>query len=177
MPDSTRRRPAPSEHNPYYTRYIDRVPETDIIAVLEAQAGDTERLLVSIGEEKSLQRYEPGKWSIREVVGHVSDAERLFAYRALAFARGEAKPLPGFDENEYVVQGQFDAVPFGQLVDALKVTRASTLALFRTISAEAWDRVGIANNDPISVRALAFVIAGHERHHLAVLRERYLDRA
>lgn len=167
-------RPAPAEHAPYYARYIDLVSDGDILKTLESQAAATGSLLRPIEEERSLYRYAPGKWSIREVIGHVTDAERVFAYRALAFSRGDSCRLPSFDENAYVQTGGFDRVPMRELVDGFVAVRRSTLALLRAMPDEAWDYIGVASDNAISVRALAFVMAGHELHHIRVVREHYL---
>ena len=132
--------------------------------------------LAEIGFTKSKGdfAYAPGKWTIKQVVGHICDAERIFAYRALRFARGDVAPLPGFDENAWMPAARFDARPLGDLAAELDAVRRATLALLRTFDADALARRGTANNKEISVRALAYVIAGHERHHVGILRERYL---
>lgn len=169
------RRPAAEEHAPYYGRYIDLVPEEDICAALAAQAEETQRMLSSIGAERAGFRYAPGKWSIKEVIGHVTDSERVFGFRALAIARGETTPLPGFDENEYVRNAGFDRCSLDELADALALVRRANVLFFRSLPPIAWERRGVANDNPVSVRALAYIILGHERHHLNVLRERYLS--
>lgn len=165
--------PEPSEYEPYYGRYIKNVSEDDIVAALEAQARETAALLARIDEEKGSFRYGPDKWSVKEVVGHVADAERVFAYRALAIARGDKASLPGFDEQEYMQHANFGERPMRSVADEYATTRAATVATFRGFSDEAWRRSGTANNAGISVRALASIALGHERHHLNVLRERY----
>jgi hypothetical protein len=167
------RRPDPTEHAAYFSRYIDLVPETDILAALESQMDSTAAMLKSVDEERSSYRYADGKWTIKQVIGHVSDAERIFAYRALAIARGEKNPLPGFDEDTYVRQGEFDAWRYADLVDALMIVRRSNVLMFRNLSPDAWDRRGVANESPATVRALAYSMLGHERHHLNVLRDKY----
>ena len=166
-------RPQPDEYAPAFGRYIDRVPDGDIVAMIESQGNSTQELLASLGEEKAGYRYAPGKWSIKQVVGHITDGERVFTYRLLAIARGEKQSLPGFEENDYVDNGNFDAHPLAELAEGLATTRRATLALMRSLDDEAWQRRGVANNNPISARAIAWVTAGHERHHLNVLRERY----
>jgi len=166
-------RPQPDEYAEYYGRYIDKVPNGDVIAMLESQGDATQKLLASIGEEKAGYRYEPGKWSIKQVVGHITDSERVFAYRLLAFARGEKQPLPGFDQDAYMETASFDARSLAELAEGLASTRHATLTLVRSLDDEAWSRRGIASDNPVSVRALAWIIAGHERHHLNILRERY----
>lgn len=167
-------RPGPDEHAPYYARYIEQVPEGDVSDLLRRQVDDTVRLLGGLGEREADFRYAEGKWSIKEVVGHVADVERVFGYRALCFARGETGALPGFDENEYVARAKFTGRALGDLAAEFRQVRAATMALFGGLDAEQLARRGTANNHPISVRALAFIIAGHERHHVKLLNERYL---
>ena len=167
-------RPQADEYAPYYGRYIDLVPEEDVIAAVEQQGRETAALLAAVGEEKAKFRYAPDKWSIKQLVGHVADSERVFAYRVVAIARGEQQPLPGFDEKDWMRYSEFDARSFVDLVDDLAATRRATLSLLRGLPAEAWTRKGTASGNPVSVRAVAYTIAGHERHHLRVLRERYL---
>ncbi|HEV8123933.1 MAG TPA: DinB family protein [Gemmatimonadales bacterium] len=166
-------RPQNNEYAPFYARYISQVPEEDPVAVMEAQAAVTRAALRQVSESDSLFRYAPGKWSIKEVVGHLADAERVFAYRALRFARCDETPLQGFEENDYVRAANFDRIPFTELMQQLADLRRSTVALFRGLEEEAWGRRGTASGNPFTVRALAFVIPGHERHHLRVLQERY----
>ncbi|HEY2093567.1 MAG TPA: DinB family protein [Thermoanaerobaculia bacterium] len=166
-------RPGPDEYAEYYGRYIDQVPDGDVATLLESQGNATQKLLSAIGEEKAGYRYEPDKWSIKQVIGHITDAERVFAYRLLAFARGEKQPLPGFDQDEYMETANFDARSLAELSKELASTRRATLSLIRSLDDEAWTRRGVASDNPISARALAWITAGHERHHLNVLRERY----
>jgi len=156
-------RPERDEAAPYYFTYIDKVTGGDIRVLLESQLHDTLAFLAGISEERSLHRYESGKWSIREVLNHVNDAERLFLSRAFWFARGFDGPLPSFDEK----------ISWALHVDEFKAVRASTLAFFRNLPAEAWMRRGVASGNPFSVRALAWICAGHLAHHTAVLEERY----
>ena len=160
---------------PYYETYISKVPpKGDLLTVLEDQRRETQQLLAGLSDTKALHRYAPGKWSIKEVVGHLMDTERVFCYRALAFARGDANSLPGFDEKAWAPAGRFDARSLTDLAAESDAVRRATIALFGGLDGEALARRGTANNNPISVRALGWVIAGHERHHLAILRERYL---
>jgi hypothetical protein len=166
-------RPEPGEYVEYYQQYISKVPPGDVLAALEGQIGATRRLLIGLSEQQAMSRYAPGKWSVKEVVGHLSDSERVMSHRALRFARGDRTPLPGFDENQYVPAGAFDARPLTSLVDEFAAVRAASLALFTSLDAAASRRQGEANGHPISVRALAYIIAGHELHHVALLRERY----
>jgi uncharacterized damage-inducible protein DinB len=166
-------RPEPSEYAAHYETYISKVPKGDLFKVLEDQARETQELLARLPDAKALHRYAPGKWSVKEVVGHVTDSERVFCYRALRFARADDKPLQGFDEKAWVPPGRFDARSLEELAGELAAVRRATIALFRGLDAEALARRGTANNNTISVRALAWVIAGHERHHVAILHERY----
>jgi uncharacterized damage-inducible protein DinB len=170
------RRPGTGEYDEYFQRYIDLVTEDDIVAALDAQVHETSTLLGAINEEQAAHRYEAGKWSMKQVVGHIVDAERVFAYRALCIARGDRGSLPGFDEQSFGENGGFDARAMNDLADELATVRRSTVMMLRGLSDEAWARSGVANDTPISVRALAFIMLGHERHHLRVLRERYLGK-
>lgn len=167
-------RPDATEFAPYYGTYVGKVPEGDLLSILETQRRDTQALLAGLSETQALHRYAPGKWSVKEVIGHVADAERVFSYRALRFARGDRTPLPGFDENAYTPAGHFDARPLPDLAAELNAVRRATIPLFASFDAEVLARRGPASGHEISVRALAYVIAGHERHHLGILRERYL---
>jgi len=176
MTPNLARRPDPGEHVPYYAPYVQLVPDGDVLATLAAQIGETVSLLDGLAAERAAHRYAPGKWSLRQVVGHVADAERVFAYRALAFARGDRGELPGFDENAYAEASPSVERPLAEAVADLAAVRGATLSLFRALAPEAWSRRGVANGNPITVRALAWIIAGHERHHVGVLRERYLER-
>jgi hypothetical protein len=169
-------RPADSEYNTYYQPYVSEVPDGDLLTTLESQRDSTAAILAGITDANAGFRYAEGKWSIREVVGHVADAERVFAYRALRFARADATPLPGFDENAWMPSAGFDARPLGDVAAELRTVRESTLSLFRSFTPEAWLRTGSASGHPITARALAWIIAGHERHHLRVLTERYFPR-
>jgi hypothetical protein len=165
-------RPPATEYAPYYEKYIALVPEDDILAVLEGQLAETLALLRPIPEAKGGQRHPPYTWSIKEVVGHLNDTERIFGYRALRFARSDSTPLPGFDENAYVRAAEFDLVPLYELVSEFEALRRSHLFLLASLSEIAWGRVGQANGNDVSVRALAYIIAGHTRHHTAILRQR-----
>jgi hypothetical protein len=166
-------RPTDSEYAPFYARYVALVPESDILAVLEPQVEEIRRLLATVSAEKEVYRYAQGKWSIRQVLGHLVDGERIFGYRAFCFSRGEQAALPSFDENEYVAAARSDAVPLRELVDELALVRRSNLAVLRRLDAREWAQVGTASGKPVSVRAIAWVLAGHPRHHVQVLRERY----
>lgn len=167
-------RPASTEYGEFYRGYVARVPDGDILQILHDQQQETATLLQRISEAKAGHRYAPGKWSIRQIAGHMIDAERIFAYRALCFARGEQQPLPGMDQDAYMKLANFDQRPLQEMAGELFLVRQTTLALFRSFDEPAWQRQGVASGYPCSVRALAYIIAGHERHHLAVLQERYL---
>ena len=175
MSASAIQRPSASEFLAYYGRYIDLVPEGDILTVLAEQGQKTTELLGAISDEKSLFRYGPDKWSIRELVGHITDAERIFSDRALRFARNDPQDQPGFEENDYVKNGGFDEVPFRQLIDGLAAVRRSSIALLANVTLTAAKRSGKANGAAITVQALAYVIVGHELHHLGILKSRYLN--
>jgi uncharacterized damage-inducible protein DinB len=166
-------RPGPGEYVEYYQKYIDLVPDGDIIALLEREHERTKALLESIPEDRD-HAYAPGKWTIKEVVGHIADTERIFCYRALRYARADTTPLPGFDENTYVPAGAFVNRTLRSLIDELTDVRRATIALFNGLPSEAWERSGVANNNPVSVRALAWIAAGHGIHHRKLLQERYL---
>jgi hypothetical protein len=168
-------RPAPTDYAPYYGTYIDQVPEADVLALLARQIDDTVTLLRAVPRARWTHRYAPGKWSVSEVVGHLADTERIFAYRALRFARNDPTPLPGFDENQYVPPANFDARSLTDLADDLRTVRMASLALFRGLDDAALARRGTANKVEITVRAIPWIIAGHERHHVKVLKERYLQ--
>lgn len=168
-------RPAPDEYVPYYAVYVTQVPEGDVLGLLRRQVDETAGMVQSLSDHDAEYRYEEGKWSIKEVIGHVSDTERIFVYRALCFARGEAAGLPGFDENEYARRSNAGSRPLRHLVDELRAVREATLSFFSGLTEELWLRRGTANRNGYSVRAIAFIIAGHERHHARILAERYLS--
>lgn len=166
---------APSEYAPFYQTYVGRVPEGDILEILSGQMADTLGLFRSVPSELEEYRYGPGKWSVREVVGHLIDTERIFGFRALAFARGDATPLPGMEQDEYAAGSNAASRPLSELAAEFAAVRIATVALFRGFSDDAWGRVGIASGCSFSVRSLAFIIAGHEIHHRAGLEENYLS--
>ena len=166
-------RPAETEYAPFYARYVALVPETDILAVLEQQVEEIRRLAASVPPERETWRYAEGKWSVRQVLGHLVDGERVFGYRAFSFSRGETAALPSFDENQYVAAARSDAIPLRETVDELALVRRSNLQVLRRLAPPEWERVGTASGHPVTVRALAWVMAGHPRHHVAILRERY----
>ncbi|HEX3578658.1 MAG TPA: DinB family protein [Thermoanaerobaculia bacterium] len=166
--------PQASEYNSYYQRYIDLATDDDVVAALDAQSHETATLLGGISEQQAGYRYEPDKWSVKQLVGHLTDGERIFAYRALRIARGDATPLPGFEQDPYVANAASDDRSIADLAEELATLRRANVMMFRALPAEAWGRVGTASDNAISVRALAFIMLGHERHHLRILRERYL---
>ena len=167
-------RPAAHEYDPYYSVYIERVEGRHLTDILHRQSEEISRLLTGMSDERARYRYAAGKWSIKEVVGHLIDCERVFAFRALSIARGEQQRLPGFEQDAYVTVAGFDDRALDDLLAEYRTVRRATLALFDSFDPAAWMRSGIANDGSISVRALAYIVAGHEAHHLAVLRERYL---
>lgn len=166
-------RPEAGEYDPYYGRYIALVPDGDVVGALAEQLAHTIAPLRRLSADDARHAYAPGKWTIAEVVGHVCDVERVMAYRALRIARGDTTPLAGFDENAYTPAGEFDARPFAGLLDELEHVRRATVALLAGLPASAWTRIGTVNAGSVSVRALAWIIAGHERHHGVLLTERY----
>jgi hypothetical protein len=166
-------RPGEGEYAPFYAEYVALVPETDILAVLERQAGELRELAASVPADRETLRYAEGKWSVREIFGHLADGERVFGYRAFCISRGEQAGLPSFDENEYVAQARSNAIPLRELADELALVRDSSLAFLRRLEPREWERTGTASDNPITVRAIAWVMAGHPRHHVRILRERY----
>jgi len=166
-------RPEPNEYAPYYDRYIRLVPVGDIVSVLEEQGRGTAALLSSISNEQAEFRYAPDKWTVKQVLGHVTDTERIFAYRALRISRKDATPIEGFEQDDYVRYGPFAASKMPDLVDDFVAVRRATVGLLRRLEAEAWLRRGTANRNEVTVRALAYCIAGHELHHLAILKDKY----
>jgi hypothetical protein len=167
-------RPAETEYAPYYGTYVSLVPEDDVLSAIEQQSSETQRLISSLDDARALHRYAEGKWSVKEVIGHVTDAERVFGYRALCISRGDTQPLPGFDEKEYMQYANFDSWRLGDLAESYALVRRTNIVMFRNLASDAWDRRGTASNNGVTVRALAYILAGHERHHVKVLRERYL---
>lgn len=164
--------PAADEYAPYYGKYIDRVGD-DTLAALVSQAAETAKLLAATSEEKAGYRYAEGKWSVRQVIGHVTDTERVFTYRAMRVSRGDLTPLPGFDENEFMKVANFDQRSLADLAAEFAAVRAATVLFYRSLNAAAVGRRGTASGQPVTVRALCAMTAGHELHHLSLLRERY----
>jgi hypothetical protein len=166
-------RPDATEYAPFYARYVAEVPEDDPVVALRASGRELLDALATVPESRGGFRYAADKWSVREVIGHLIDAERIFGYRALRLARADATPLPGFEENDYARTAGSDARTLADLTGELRVVRDGTVRLFESFLEEAWPRRGVVNGREVSVRALAYITAGHARHHLAVLRERY----
>ena len=169
----TTRRPEAAEFAPFYAAYIGRVPEADPLPVLEAQPAELRAVANAIGPGQELFRYATGKWSIRQTFGHLIDTERVMGYRAFCISRGETNPLPGFAENDYVARANSDELSVTEMAHEFAAVRNANLWIARRWTPDEWARVGIANGAPISTRALAYIMAGHVRHHLAILRERY----
>src|SRR4051812_32331566 len=165
-------RPSSSEYADPYSSYVALVPEAEIVPAMRAQLVLEFALLKTTPEAELSRRHPPYTWTIKQVVGHLIDAERIFGCRALRFARGDRAPLPGFDENRYVELGDFDRRSPSDLLSEFDIIRHSHLFLFANLSAEAWDRRGVASGHEVSVRALAYIMVGHVRHHLAIVRKR-----
>jgi uncharacterized damage-inducible protein DinB len=170
-------KPANDEYNPYYQKYVALLPDGDFIEILKQQIDITRALLGTINEAQADSRYGPDKWSIKEVVGHLIDTERVFAYRAMRFARNDLSTLSGYEQDDYVANGNFDARTLADLAVEFEYLRRSNICFFQGLSEDAWARRGVANNSEVSVRALAHIIAGHEVHHVEILKARYLGAA
>lgn len=173
-PPNLTERPERSEAPEYMLKYIERVAPGDIRDILELQGEAVVAYLRGVPDQRTLERYEPNKWTVREVLGHTNDTERLFVFRALWFARGFEVPLPGFDQDVAVAGADSNSRSWANLVDEFVAVRAATTSLFRNLPDDAWSRQGVASERVVSVKALAFVSAGHVEHHLRILRERYL---
>lgn len=165
-------RPQATEYAPYYSKYIELVPESDVLAALKMQLDETLSLLRGVPEKVGGVRHAPYTWSVKQVIGHLTDCERIFGYRALRFARGDGTPLPGFEENDYANTGEFDRIPLNELVSEFESVRRSNISLFEHLPEAAWSRGGEANEKKITVRALAYIMVGHGRHHVGILRQR-----
>ena len=170
-------KPQGGEYNPYYQRYIDLATEDDIVGALDAQARETAALFGGLSDEQASYRYAPDKWSVKQIVGHIIDGERVFAYRVLSIGRGDTAALPGFDQDPWVANGGADDRSMSDLAEELATVRKANVMMMRALSEEAWRRIGTASENPVSPRALAYVMLGHERHHLRIVRERYLGGA
>ena len=169
-----RTRPSNEEYNEYFQRYVDLVPEGDIRQVLEQSLKTTAELFGSFSEDQGNYRYAPDKWSLKEVIGHITDSERIMSYRALRIARGDKTPLAGYDENAFISNSSFSELPLAAIMEDYAAVRRATLSLLAGISEEAWTRTGVVSNKESSARAWFYILAGHELHHLNVVRERYL---
>ena len=165
-------RPLPGEYQPFYARYVDLAPEDDVLAAMEAQAPRTRAQILGFSDRPE-HRYAPGKWSVKQTVGHMADTERVFGFRALWFARADPSPLPGFEQDDWMRHSGFEDQTLEDLLAEFEAARRSNLALLRSLSPQAWARSGVASGHPISVRALAHGMLGHERAHLQLLAERY----
>lgn len=168
-------RPSPDEYDPFYETYVAAVPNVDIMVFLNQQLETAVELLESVPEERLDYRYATGKWTTREVVGHVVDCERLFSYRAFRFARGDSTPLAGLDQDAIMAGADFSSRSMGSLINEFRHLRASNISLFMSLSPECFDRRGIASGCEFTVRALMYILAGHAEHHMQVIGERYLS--
>jgi DinB superfamily len=168
--------PQANEYAAFNASYVARVSAADVTEVLRAQAGELRTLLSGVPDEQARTRPAPAEWSINEVIGHVTDGERIFAYRMLRIARGDTTPLPGFEQDDYILPGKFNARTLSSLFDEFAVVRRATLGLVETLDDEMLSRMGTVSNNPTSARALLFIIAGHVDHHIESLRTVYLGR-
>ncbi len=168
-------RPVETEYASYFEDYVSQVNETDVMTVLRSEIDDLDVLLNRVPADRETYAYADGKWTIREIIGHLIDGERVFGYRALCIARGETQNLPGFEQDDYMRTSPYNHIELEDLLSELRLVRLSNIAMFRTLDEEAWNRVGTANGNQVTVRALAFIMAGHLRHHMNVLKERYLS--
>jgi len=167
-------RPQTTEAADYYFKYIDLITSDEIVPALQSQMGEMLQFLSGISEEQSLHSYAPGKWTIRELLNHVNDGERVFSARAFWFARGFTDALPSFEQDIAVQTAQANNTSWAELVDEFKNVRLATISFFKSLPEEGWERTGVASDNPVSVRALAYIMAGHVAHHMGVLREKYL---
>lgn len=168
-------RPQAGEYNDFFTRYISLAPEGNLITLLEEQQAETNRIFSGLSEDQADYRYAEGKWSLKEVLGHVTDTERIMSYRLLRIARGDQTPLPGFDQDAYMEGNPFDGLAVTDLLDNYNAVRQATIVLLKQLPVEAYTRSGIANQSPLTARAIAYIMYGHERNHLTIIQERYLN--
>ena len=168
-------RPQTGEYAPYYDRYISLVKGDNILDILDDERRKFVLLLSGRSEEEGNFRYAPDKWTVKELLGHINDGERIFSYRALRIARGDQTPIEGFEQDDYVRNADFNARTLEEMVEDYIAVRRATVSLFRNLSPEAWTRRGIANNNEVTVRAIAYTIAGHDLHHRSILEERYFE--
>ncbi|MEH7548337.1 MULTISPECIES: DinB family protein [Bacillaceae] len=167
-------RPEVSEFPEYYLPYVNLVPDGDLSEILKENLEKTASLAEGLSEESGQSRYAPGKWSIKEVLGHMTDTERIMSYRLLRIGRGDRTPLAGFNENDYIAASNFDGLSIKQIIEDFTAVRKATITLINNMPEEAWERIGVANNSDTTTRALAYIIAGHALHHLKIINERYL---
>lgn len=167
-------KPKASEYDPYYHKYISLVPETDIRAAFAAQPSELRAVFAGLGEDRGGFAYEPGKWTIKEVLSHLIDGERIFAYRMLRISRGDQKPIEGFEQDGYIENSNANNRLFAELLEEFELTRKANVLMLNNMDAAALARIGTASDLPVSVRALANIAIGHVRHHLNILQERYL---
>lgn len=168
-------RPSKNEYAEYYERYVSLVEEADIIAAMQSQLNEAEQLFAEITEEKSHYAYAGDKWTIKELLGHLTDGERIFAYRALRISRADETPMEGFEQDGYIENSNFNAMKLADLIEEFALSRKANLILFKNLSENAWLRTGTASDSAVSVRALAYIMVGHISHHIKILRERYLS--
>lgn len=169
------RKPLPGEYAEYYHKYINQIPDGNIVDYLNSQLSEVESFLKTIPEEKSFYKYSKDKWSIKEVLGHILDCERIFSYRMLRFSRKDTEnSLPGFEENSYIENSNYTNAQFAELIEEYVYLRKSILLMLRGFSEEMWTRKGIASNNPVTVRAIAYILAGHTLHHISIIKERYM---
>jgi hypothetical protein len=166
-------RPAATEYAPFYADYVGLVPEDDVVPVLAAQRDEVLKIAGGVPRDRETYRYADGKWTVRGIFGHIGDGERVFGYRAFCISRRDRNAFPGFDQDEYMAVEDYRDVPLGELAADFARLRESNLAVLRRLPAERWDQVGTASGNKVTVRALAYVMAGHVRHHLGVLKARY----
>jgi len=168
------KRPETTEYAPYYERYISLVPEDDVQAALACQPDEIKSLISGLPEEKGTYAYADGKWTIKELLSHLIDGERIFAYRALRISRGDKTPIEGFEQDDYIAMSNANNRTFADLLDEFSLERQANLRLFRNMTDEGSQEVGTASGNPVSARAIAYIMAGHIRHHIGVLKERYV---
>ncbi len=174
MSEKQFKRPQPGDYPPFYARYVDLAPEVDVLSALQAQAERTHTAIMTFAERPD-HRYAPGKWSVKQVVGHMADTERVFGFRALWFARADPAPLPGFEQDDWMAASDFEALGLPELLAEFEAARASNRLMLAHLAPQAWERRGIANGYPFTVRAYAHGMLGHERAHLQILAERYQE--
>jgi uncharacterized damage-inducible protein DinB len=167
-------RPLASEYPEYYQPYVSLVPEDNLLTLLKGNLVKTIELFESLSEEDGLFRYAENKWSIKEVLGHMADTERIMSYRLLRVGRGDQTALAGFNENDYVQSSQINKLPIKSILEDFIATRKATLTLFQNMPEESWANIGFANNTEVTARAIGYIIAGHALHHFNIIRDRYL---